>query len=115
MRISDWSSDVCSSDLHFRAAAIHEKQMFADVGDREQDAIAASGTDFFASGERAIALERKRRSAAVRPAAGHESGALAAVVYHLRRIHFAISIAAQVRRSAPTMIESAAPRVGKGG
>src|SRR3546814_10372490 len=92
MRISDWSSDVCSSDLHFRAAAIHEKQMFADVGDREQDAIAASGTDFFASGERAIDLERKRRSAAVRPAEGHEYGALAAVVDHLRRIDVAIRL-----------------------
>src|SRR3546814_17567952 len=26
MRISDWSSDVCSSDLSGRLAAIHEKQ-----------------------------------------------------------------------------------------
>src|SRR3546814_3525410 len=104
MRISDWSSDVCSSDVHFRAAAIHVKHMLAVVGDREQDAIAASGTDFFASGERAIDLERKRRSAAVRPAEGHEYGALAAVVDHLRRIDVAIAIEVDVGRDAETRL-----------
>src|SRR3546814_20092212 len=74
---SDGDWNLFAEIDHFRAAAIHEKQMLADVGDREQDAIAASGTDFFASGERAIDLERKRRSAGVRHAEGHAYGALA--------------------------------------
>src|SRR3546814_13446798 len=30
MRISDWSSDVCSSDLLGRRIALHDEQAFAD-------------------------------------------------------------------------------------
>src|SRR3546814_16339833 len=42
MRISDWSSDVCSSDLHLPLAFLAEGEVRPDVRRREQDAGAAA-------------------------------------------------------------------------
>src|SRR3546814_4664819 len=40
MRISDWSSDVCSSDLHYRHAVLCQL-----LGRRRADAAAGAGDD----------------------------------------------------------------------
>src|SRR3546814_11873602 len=39
MRISDWSSDVCSSDLHFAAHALHRRASVigGDAGQKRDD------------------------------------------------------------------------------
>src|SRR3546814_3316815 len=45
MRISDWSSDVCSSDLNRQVAAVVEEEVAVDVGREHPDAVAALEVD----------------------------------------------------------------------
>src|SRR3546814_10614779 len=47
MRISDWSSDVCSSDLWPKCGVFFEQRLFAGVStDRPQTFVASQTSDF---------------------------------------------------------------------
>src|SRR3546814_15568585 len=84
MRISDWSSDVCSSDLHAAAdiADFIERRVLADFGDRDfghdgevrkrrtahvmKDRLSLIAEPAGAVGHHALALGRPDRGAQVR-------------------------------------------------
>src|SRR3546814_9137477 len=54
MRISDWSSDVCSSDLRAR----HQLHLGPDAGDQDTGPRARSGGAVVAAGDQGLAPQR---------------------------------------------------------
>src|SRR3546814_5545155 len=60
MRISDWSSDVCSSDLDRQSQIVHQR---VDLG-RHLFRAEVAGADVDADGERAAGLLRRAGEAA---------------------------------------------------
>src|SRR3546814_14699426 len=71
MRISDWSSDVCSSDLIAVAAAGGEAEVGGARGDLQREPLPAAGT-VGKSGHRDTVLQRTA-------AGGGEHGTAAAI------------------------------------
>src|SRR3546814_16420784 len=68
MRISDWSSDVCSSDLSyadFDSARLHCFRNDTPEFDREQSMFEARRSDLDEVGKLEASLERSRRDASV--------------------------------------------------
>src|SRR3546814_10352101 len=63
MRISDWSSDVCSSDLDLAKAALIERQKAADMGEQLQSEITVLDDTLRTSEEDIAKLQTKLREA----------------------------------------------------
>src|SRR3546814_20063454 len=84
MRISDWSSDVCSSDLH----AVHGRQELVHVGDAVLEQVADPGGVVGEEVGRVALLHvlRQHEDAELGPARTDLHGGTETVVGH-RRLH----------------------------
>src|SRR3546814_12643038 len=68
MRISDWSSDVCSSDLTIRQAGAHEVVLIArgeDFSEKVKKATGGDGVDVVIDNVGSVLFQPTRRSLAM--------------------------------------------------
>src|SRR3546814_5279593 len=76
MRISDWSSDVCSSDLQGRAPGVGERRAAGEARCDARAALWAAGRDARAAGGAALSFRPElllaRRGAPQRPSGARE-------------------------------------------
>src|SRR3546814_6617023 len=85
MRISDWSSDVCSSDLGAMTAAIHPAMTF--TGDPESEVGRMAGARFAITAATGEAIERARHIVAALGGIAVEIAEERRALYHAALCH----------------------------